>query len=76
MTIEPLEKPFRLSRKGRGRGFASMSPELRREIASLGGKAAWASGRANRWTPETARIAGRKGGLISRRRARQPQGGN
>lgn len=45
------------------RGFASMSPEKQREIASLGGKAAHAKGRAHEFTPDEARRAGRKGGL-------------
>src|SRR5437660_2726238 len=44
------------------RGFASMDPEKRREIASKGGKAAHAQGSAHEFTPEEARIAGRKGG--------------
>lgn len=54
--------------KGRGRGFASMSPEKKREIASKGGKAAHAMGTAHKWTSEEAQAAGRKGGSISRRR--------
>ena len=33
--------------KGRGRGFASMSPEKKREIASKGGKAAHQMGTAH-----------------------------
>lgn len=57
--------------KGRGRGFASMSPEKKREIASKGGKAAHARGRAHRWTSEEAKAAGRKGGSISRRRPKK-----
>lgn len=48
--------------KGLGRGFASMSPKKRREIASRGGKAAHALGKAHRWTREEAQAAGRKGG--------------
>ncbi len=40
-----------------------MSPEKRREIASRGGKQAHALGKAHRFTPEEAVIAGRKGGL-------------
>jgi hypothetical protein len=54
--------------KGRGRGFASMSPEKKREIASKGGKAAHSLGTAHKWTSEEAQAAGRKGGSISRRR--------
>ena len=48
------------------RGFASMSPERQREIASKGGRAAHAKGTAHEWTPEEARSAGRKGGQVSR----------
>jgi len=44
-------------------GFASMSQEQRRAIASLGGKAAHAQGKAHTWTREEAQRAGRKGGL-------------
>ncbi len=40
-----------------------MSQEQRRAIASLGGKAAHAMGRAHTYTREEAIIAGRKGGL-------------
>lgn len=48
------------------RGFASMSPEKQREIASKGGRAAHEKGTAHEWTPEEARTAGRRGGQISR----------
>lgn len=48
------------------RGFASMSPEKQREIASKGGRAAHAKGTAHEWTSDEARSAGRKGGQISR----------
>lgn len=44
------------------RGFASMSPEKQKEIASKGGKAAHEQGVAHQWNPEEARNAGRKGG--------------
>lgn len=44
------------------RGFASMSPEKRRAIASLGGKAAHKRGTAHEWNSEEARIAGQRGG--------------
>lgn len=57
------EQPVR--RKER-RGFASMSPEKQREIASKGGRAAHMKGTAHEWTAEEARAAGRKGGQISR----------
>ena len=48
------------------RGFASMSQEKQREIASKGGRAAHEKGTAHEWTAEEARAAGRKGGQISR----------
>ena len=51
------------------RGFASMDPQRQREIASLGGKAAHASGRAHEFNSAEAREAGRKGGRAGRRKA-------
>jgi general stress protein YciG len=48
------------------RGFASMSPEKQREIASKGGRAAHEKGTAHEWSADEARSAGRKGGQISR----------
>jgi len=48
------------------RGFASMSPEKQREIASKGGRAAHEKGKAHEWTSDEAREAGRKGGMASR----------
>ena len=48
------------------RGFASMSREKQREIASKGGRAAHQKGTAHEWTSDEARNAGRKGGQISR----------
>jgi general stress protein YciG len=51
------------------RGFAAMDPSQQRAIASKGGKAAHAVGRAHQFTPEEARSAGRKGGeTVSRDR--------
>jgi uncharacterized protein len=65
-----MEGGLSMPSKGQGRGFASMSPEKKREIASKGGKAAHAQGTAHKWTSEEAQAAGRKGGSISRRRPR------
>ncbi len=48
------------------RGFAAMSPERQREIASQGGRAAHQQGVAHRWTSAEASEAGRKGGQNSR----------
>jgi hypothetical protein len=47
------------------RGFASMSPALRRAIASMGGKTAHALGRAHVFTTAEAVVAGSKGGKAS-----------
>ncbi len=51
------------------RGFAAMDREKQREIAKKGGKAAHEKGTAHEFTPEEARVAGRKGGeAVSRDR--------
>jgi uncharacterized protein len=42
------------------RGFAAMTPEKKREIAGMGGRAAHATGRAHQFTTEEARAAGKK----------------
>jgi uncharacterized protein len=68
MTMTNLAKDRMMNngeRKER-RGFASMSPEKQREIASKGGRAAHQKGTAHEWTSDEARNAGRKGGQISR----------
>jgi general stress protein YciG len=52
---------------GRGtsnRGFAAMSPERQKQIASEGGRAAHKQGVAHEWNSDEARKAGRKGGQI------------
>jgi len=52
------------------RGFAVMNKTKQAEIASMGGKAAHATGRAHEFSPDEARVAGRKGGeIVSRDRA-------
>ncbi len=48
------------------RGFASMSADKQRAIASKGGRAAHQQGRAHEWSSEEAQVAGRKGGQVSR----------
>ena len=51
------------NRSGRGnQGFASMSKQKQREIASKGGKAAHIAGTAHEWNSEEAAAAGRRGG--------------
>lgn len=70
-ATKPAVKTRPAARVGDGnrrRGFASMDPELQRRLAVEGGKASHISGRGHKWTAEEAREAGRKGGLISRRK--------
>lgn len=57
-------------------GFASMTPEKRKEIASLGGKKAHANGTAHQWTSADAREAGRRGGVEAQRRKREANRGS
>lgn len=52
------------------RGFASMSADKQRQIASKGGKAAHEKGTAHEFTSEEARAAGRKGGIARQRKNR------
>ena len=49
---------------GKPRGFAAMSPEKQKKIASAGGRAAHLKGTAHEFTKEEAAIAGSKGGKI------------
>jgi general stress protein YciG len=53
MTLQPNTR--------RARGLATMSPERRREIASMGGRTSQARGTAHQWTAEEASAAGKKG---------------
>lgn len=56
--------------KKSNRGFASMSKERRKQIASSGGKAAHQNGRAHKFSKEEAKVAGHRGGVaVSRDRA-------
>lgn len=66
MTMNESVKGREPGARKERRGFASMSPEKQREIASKGGRAAHQKGTAHEWTSEEARSAGRKGGQISR----------
>lgn len=66
-----MSKPRSAARLGEGkarRGFASMDPALQKQLAAKGGKNSSMSGRGHRWTAEEAQEAGRKGGLLSRRK--------
>ena len=49
-------------------GFHKLTPEQRKKVASMGGKAAHKQGKAHKWSSEEAKIAGTKGGKISKRR--------
>lgn len=53
--------------KSSKRGFASMTPEQVRAIASRGGKSAHQQGKAYQWNKEQAALAGSKGGKAPRR---------
>lgn len=58
-----------MSTEKKPRGFQTMTPEQRQRIASQGGKAAHATGRAHQFDSEEAAEAGRKGGMtVSRDR--------
>lgn len=62
-TTAVLDQLTQEPAKGKSkRGFAAMSPEKRREIASKGGRTAHALGKAHQWNTESARAAGRRGG--------------
>jgi hypothetical protein len=52
------------------KGFASMTPDERKVIASQGGKTAHAQGKAHKWTTEEASAAGKRS-AEARKRARE-----
>ena len=54
-----------MNQKQSRRGFAAMSPEQRRKIASMGGRASQAKGTGHKFTSEEARAAGAKGGKLA-----------
>ncbi len=61
--IVNLDDAEETTSSGRGQqGFASMTKEKQREIASKGGKAAHAQGTAHEWNSKEAAEAGRRGG--------------
>lgn len=51
-------------------GFAALSEDRKREIASMGGRAS-AAGAGHKWTTEEAREAGKKGGCHDKERMRE-----
>ena len=48
------------------RGFALLTVEQRKAIASKGGRSCFEQGKSRQWTKEEAVAAGRKGGIASR----------
>ena len=64
--INDQQKEVSNSNNGRrsNRGFAAMSPERQKQIASEGGRAAHKLGVAHEWNSDEARKAGKKGGQI------------
>ena len=62
--MQEEQRPENSEQRSR-RGFASMTPEKQRAIASLGGRAAHQLGVAHEWDRQQAQEAGKKGGRIS-----------
>ena len=71
MNTEHTEHSDHIEQPKARRGFAAMSPQKQREIASKGGRVAHEKGAAHEWSVDEARLAGRKGGSVrhSRRKA-------
>jgi len=64
----------RATHHGEQRGFAAMDEGKQRQIASKGGKAAHEKGTAHEFTPDEARLAGKKGGeAVSKNRTHMAQ---
>lgn len=63
MNQSPIEPSGQDQRPAGASGFADLPPEERRRIASMGGRAAHACGRAHEFSPHEASLAGRRGGL-------------
>ena len=59
-SVTPSTETTAPTAERRLRGFAAMSPEKKKEIASMGGRAAHACGRAHQFSSEEARAAGKK----------------
>lgn len=63
----------KVKRKGHARkGFAAMTPAMRKKISERGGIRAHQLGKAHQWTPEEAREMGRLGGLAKSREDEPP----
>jgi general stress protein YciG len=67
VSYETAARACRAAGIVRRRGFGSMDPELQRQIAQKGGRAAQAQGKVHHFTPEEASAAGKKGWKVSPR---------
>ena len=61
-----------MSEKRKG-GFASLTPEQRKEIARKGGIAAHKKGKGHQWTKEEAAAAGKLGGIAAAAKRTKPE---
>jgi len=66
LIIKNRGSPSFVMKSKRKRGFAALDPEVQREIASKGGRAAHERGTAHQWDSKTARAAGKLGGKSRR----------
>lgn len=57
------------ARSSTPRGFARMTPERRKTLASKGGRTSQDRGTAHQWTLKEARAAGKKSALLRQRGA-------
>jgi len=64
MTTKENQNPK--SQESSKRGFAGMDPEKQKAIASAGGKAAHAMGKAHKYNSKTGAAAGRKSHKLGR----------
>lgn len=55
------------------RGFASMDPERRRQLASQGGKTGAVRGTSYRWDAESASVAGKLGAQAKKQKQQDEQ---
>lgn len=75
-AVQAVQEPTAVT-GSRRRGFGAMTPERRREVSRMGGRAAQEKGTAHQFTKEEVSAGGKKGwGAAARRRraARQSDG--
>jgi general stress protein YciG len=63
-SADEAELPLAERKPASQRGFAAMERDKQRAIASKGGRAAHEKGTAHEFTPDEARMAGKKGGDV------------